>query len=337
MLPLIFAASATPLLDGYTCTQAGTMPGPEDFALADDAILLVSSDPRRTPGVSGAIVALNLETQQETPLPLTGRDTCSFHPHGITLQKQADTWHLYVVTHYQETEDPACGLLREKDAPLLDGIEHFTWQNDTLSFVERLQSPLLREPNDLIVTETGTIFVSDNPEFTTLGMLTALTFGRRPSAVLSYTQGAGWSKVAGRLLYANGVLQPSKNWLWVSAYGGHLWGYHLEERQGEQVWVRRGHSRLQGALDNLMVGSDGMLYVAAHPDPFAFLRHAKDPSEIAPSQVFTLAPLDDGWALMKTEVEETGQIQASSTATRLGEKLLISQVFEPGVHVCVAR
>jgi hypothetical protein len=327
MLLISTLVAAVPLTENWSCQTVGTMPGPEDFVVLSDTELLVSSDDRRGTG-QGAIVRLNLETKTETILPITGRDSCSFHPHGI-FSTSTD---LYIVLHYQEEESSECQLQQDDGKSLLDGIEHFALAEDGLHFIERLQSPLMREPNDLVVAPTGEIFITDNPEFTTVGMLTAIVFGRRPSVVLSYQQGS-WEVAADRFLYSNGVLLTPEGWLWVATYGGHLYG--LREIDGK--WSRRGHSQRKGALDNLMVAADNSLVVAGHPKPFAFLSHAKSPENIGPSVIYILLPLDDGWGILAAYEDESGTAQASSTATLVGGKLVIAQVFEPGIVVCTSK
>lgn len=341
LLSLSIALAAPPpedlLIDAFSCQVAGAMVGPEDYAVLDQGgarRLLVSAN-RYRPGDQGeseGIFSLDLDTGASERLRVEGRDACSFHPHGVALTGPEDARELYVVVHFRESDasNLSCALKDDGGDPLLDGVERYRVTADGLVFVERLQDPLIVEPNDLVVTPTGEIFMSNNRDFSTLGTLAGALLGWKPSQVLGYTPGEGWAVIARRFFYSNGVLLDDRGELMVASYGGKL----TRLTRGADGWERAEVMRLHGALDNLMVGDDGRLWVAGHPSPVAFTKHAKDAANVGPSEVYALTRADQGWQVAESWIDTSGAVSASSTASMLGSRLVFAQVFQPGLVVC---
>lgn len=345
LLPLLFApALAAPptgtLTEAFACRNLGDMVGPEDYAVLDQGgarRVLVSANRYRPQdaGPSEGIFALDLATGQHEKLALLDRDGCSFHPHGVDIGGTPEAPELYAVVHFSpdDADNAACKL--QKDArgePLLDAVERLAITPEGLRFLERLQDPLLTEPNDLVVTDAGQIFLSNNPQFSTFGLLAGLTLGWRPSVVLAYTPGAGFQVAARRFFYSNGVLLDDQGDLLVASYGK-LTRFEADA----DGWERAETLRFRGAMDNLMVGEDGRLWVAGHPSAGAFSRHAKDGANIGPSVAYALSRNGEGWAPEQGWLDETGTVSASSTASKLGEELVFAQVFQPGLVACAPK
>jgi hypothetical protein len=323
----VAASPPTDLTTAYTCARVGVMVGPEDLEPDGDR-LLVSSDHRRPDDTGGgAIWSVDPATGSTKALTVVGRDACAFHPHGMTV-RDGELW---VVVHLSEDEasHPSCPPATDGSGPVRDAVERFRLGPDRMEFVERLSSPLLREPNDLVFLG-DTLYVTDNPEYTLTGLLTGVVFGRRPSRVLAWD--GSWSVAAKRFLYSNGVIANDDR-LVVGAYGGVLTS--LGPKAGG--WKRDDVTRLDGALDNLMRGDDGRLWVAGHPEPIAFAKHAANPTKIGPSIIYALEPDGPRWTPAITLDDHGGTVQASSTAIYWRGDLWIGQVFEPGVVRCAPR
>ena len=354
LLSLALAATlpdTTLLTDDWVCEVTGGLPGPEDLdviELGGRKTLLVSSDERRPAegekgspapagaGPDGGLFAVDWDTREARALPIDGRDACSFHPHGLTTRPNGDGLDVFVIAHYPESDAgrAGCGLLVDQDgAASLDAVEQLYLDDGGLRFVSRLQSDLMTEPNDVIALRDGGLLVSNNPEYTVLGLLTGVTLGRRPSDVLAYDGTGAWSVAARGFLYSNGLLIDRVGRLWVATYGGHLFGYD----QVDGAWVRTRHLRLQGALDNIMMGEDGLIRVAGHPRPLVFPKHAKDPTIIGPSVVYTLEETEGGWRPVGRLLDESGAVNASSTATLVNGELVFGVVFDEGPIVCAPR
>lgn len=83
--------------------------------------------------------------------------------------------------------------------------------------------------------------------------------------------------------------------------------------------------------DNLMLDEKGMLWTAAHPCPLKFLEHAKESKEKSPMQIFSIDPIT---MQVENVFQNNGElISAASTVLPLGNRLYVSQVFDPFVLV----
>ncbi len=334
------APDPTPLTDTFSCRTVGAMVGPEDYAVVDlggRPGLLVSASRYREgdQGESDGVFALDPESGETRRMPVLERDACSLHPHGVDLRVRPEGIELYAVVHFREedTQNPACKLQSSDGEPLLDAVERYRLTLEGLVFQERIQGPLFTSPNDLTVQEDGSFFVSNNPDFTPFGLVRGVLLGWRPSQVLSYAPGEGLSVVARRFFYSNGVLVDDRGDLLVGSYGGKL----TRLTRGEDGWEKEEVIRLQGALDNLMLGQDGQLWIAGHPSALGFSRHAKDASEIGPSVAWALKRAGETWEPTLGYLDESGAVQASSTAAMLGRQLVFAQVFQPGLVICDPR
>lgn len=331
----------TPLTETHACRVVGDMVGPEDFAVLDggEAARVLVSASRYRPGDQGpsdGFFALELSSGEQARMEIAGRDACGLHPHGVALSGPPEARELWAVVHFraEDAENPGCALARdERGRPVLDAVERYRVGDRTLTLLERLQDPLMTEPNDLVVSEDGRIFVSSNPAFTPLGLARGALLGWRPSELLGFAPGQGWRVLADRFFYANGVLLDEGGDLWVSSYGGRL----TRLAEGADGWERVGGSRLRGALDNMMIGEDGRLWIAGHPSPLGFARHAEDPAEIGPSVAWSLRREGEGYVPEAGLIDRTGAVNASSTVTRIGGELVFAQVFQPGLVICAPR
>ena len=103
----------------------------------------------------------------------------------------------------------------------------------------------------------------------------------------------------------------------VGSFGGKL----TRLTRGSDGWERAEVLKLHGALDNLMMGDDGRLWVAGHPSAVAFSKHAKSASNLGPSEVYALTRGDEGWVVADSWIDQTGAVSASSTASMVGANL----------------
>ena len=133
------------------------LPGPEDFAVDRSAspprILVSSRDLRGCKSKSCPVdgiysVPLDGSPAPERPLSLTGRDNCSFHPHGISLTQELDgSKFLYVINHHDAADaSPSRGCFRQAPgSPLRErpvtSVEVFRVEPSRLVFLLRLADP----------------------------------------------------------------------------------------------------------------------------------------------------------------------------------------------------
>lgn len=344
LLGVLGCAHAEPV----PCEALGAMPGPEDFDVLPprgEAALLVSSVERRgdeRETATGSLLLLDAATGAVEPMPLLGRDACSFRPHGLsTVQRLSRAWEAFVVVHHH-TEDrtrPGCTIEPHGDAEPLDSIERYRLEDGGLRFLERLHDPRMTNLNDVDAAPDGRLWVSNNPEWAKPSQLVAdMLLGRRRGQVLLYRPiERTWSVAMPRMLYANGVaVDDGGDVLWVAGARGHVWRFALDgvgEADGRPD--RRGRAR--GTLDNLSWADDGVPWTTGHPDALAFLRHVRDPAAIAPTEVFRITPherLRRRLAVQRVLRVDDGRVDAGSVALPIGDGIAIGQVFDAGVMLC---
>lgn len=323
------------------------MPGTEDFDRLPprgDEALVVSSTERRveaTSVVEGALVLVDLETDLVEPVPILGRDACTFRPHGLsTVQRHSGVWEVFVIVHHvrADAKKADCHIDREDEPERLDSVERYRWQDDGLHFVERLSDPLMTNINDVYADPDGRLWVSNNPPWTNKRTLALdMLLGRRRGQVLLYRPiERRWSVAVRRMLYPNGVMvDETGEHLLVTGARGKL-RLHRLDGVGESMEIAR-RGRARGALDNLLRGDEAWVWTTGHPNLLAFVRHAKDATEAAPTEVFRVRPHPRRSRRLQTERVlrvDDGRVDAGSVAQPVGDALVIGQVFESGVMVC---
>ena len=331
------------------CEQLTEVPGPEDLDVlpprGDSAVLVSSVERRSDEPEDGRLWVIHLDTGAAEPVPLLRRDECSFHPHGLsTVERHDGRWEVYVVVHLRPEDATAPGCAVERDdleppPPRLDAIERFELWDDGLRFVERLSDPLMTNLNDVDAGPDGRLWVSNNPPWIEPKALVAdMILGRRRGQVLLWRPvERQWSVAARRMLYPNGVaIDPSGGHLFVASARGTVRHFALDGvGHSEGRPVRR--ARARGTLDNLVWGEDGSLWTTGHPSSLAFVRHVKDPSVIAPTEVFRVTPAGRRGRRLEAERVlriDDGNLDAGSVAQPVGGALAIGRVFDPGVAVC---
>lgn len=354
LVPVALAVLATPLALGCAhgapvpCEALGSMPGPEDFDRLPprgDAALVVSSMERRGAArdtTDGSLWLVDARTGDASPMPLLGRDTCSFRPHGLSsVERLGGAWEVFVVVHYDQgdRERAGCALDRTDDAPRLDGIERFRLEDDGLRLLERLSDPLMTNLNDVDAAPDGRLWVSNNPPWLEPSQLVVdMLLGRPRGQVLLYRPvERSWSVAARHMLYPNGVaVDETGQVLHVAAARGRLRRFALDgvgEATGRPVAQGRAH----GSLDNLMEADDDALWTTAHPRSLAFLRHVEDTREPSPTDVLRVTPHPKRpRRLTATRVLRVGdgRVDAGSVALPVGDAVAIGQVFDPSVMRC---
>ena len=309
------------------------MPGPEDFARFErdgDSLLLVSAAARRE-GQSAAqngIYLLDPSSGAEQRLPLHGRDSCTFSPHGIdSVEVEPGRWQLWVVVHHQPE---AC-------EGAAHSVEHYRVEADGLHFVERLSDPLLTNPNELDVLPDGRLWLSNNPTWEQgKGLVGDLLFRRAKGKVLHYNPtdpARGWSVAASDFVFPNGIAVLGDQ-LWVSAAYGELFRLTLDASGQARDRVRT-RLRPRATLDNFTVAEDA-LWVTGHPKGFAFIRHSRDAEKDAPTVAYRieLSEGPDQFSGQAVASWREGQANAGSTVMPVGDELFVALVFDDGLRRC---
>lgn len=340
LLPLLSLACAH--VREPTCQQLGTMLGTEDLDTIDvvgATTLLVSADARRDgqPDPADGIWAIPWPGGMPTKLALLGRDTCSVNFHGMTTAEvDPSEWELWVINHHDDADAPlaGCTLPLHADEPLLDTIEHYRLKADGLHFLGRMGSPLLTNPNDLDADAERRLWISNNPDWDPPKRVVGdMLLRRKHGYVVHFDPDATepWRKAAEGFVYANGVLVEGTT-LWVGSYLG-LDRFELNPEG--LAGPEREHIRLRGALDNIMRDDEG-LWIAAHPKPLKFVKHAKDPRNHAPTRVYRVGEGSKPDRSVVLDVREQPDAGATALQLRDGDhrSLAVGQVFGAGIWIC---
>lgn len=358
------------------CRTLARVTGPEDVVEdRDGRRLLVSAvDRRAEPAEDGAIWQVPLHPPRPRGgarrMPVSGRDGCSFRPHGIDLappERPGEPPLLYVINHHAARDSrPESHCFDSDDRPHLPGpgaaegptsVEVFRVEHDRLRFLRRLAAPsVLTDGNDLVALPDGDLWVTVPPTkpLQLLGELAGSGFhsrlvhfdcdGAPPGC------GGTWRRVKPaavedeRPTSVNGIAwraggdEAGGGELFVaSALGGGVFAYRL--RDGRPLSGRRIAASVAGP-DNLSWLDDErtVLHAAAHPNARRFLRHAVDAGVVAPSQAWEVdadgggGARGDGSTLL---VHDDGRrISAASVALCVNGEVVLGQVFGPTVEAC---
>ncbi len=266
---------------------------------------------------AGAIWGYDLEAGA-TPRNLTLALPFPFHPHGLGLLADGEGGTLMVVNH----------------RPKGDTIEIFTISGENLHHAGSVSGDLLESVNDVVPVAPNSFYASLDHGAQRGFHRTLEDYLRLPLSGVVYFDGNQLRRVAGGIAYANGInVSPDGRKIYVAATTGRR--LHVFEREPREGGLTpRREISLETGVDNIDVDGAGNLWIAAHPKLLSFVAHAKDPAELAPSQVLKLVPRGDDFEVSEIFLDSGRLLPASSVAARLGRRLLIGPVFAPRILDC---
>jgi arylesterase / paraoxonase len=303
--------------------------GPEDITIDQQTgVAFISVDDRRanrnSNSIQGAILIMNLEDSLPVLRNITPAVLTDFHPHGISLWKDADgRTFLFAVNHSRNNSEHF--------------VERFEWKNDSLIHLESIKdAALMTSPNDVAAVGERSFYVTNDHGYSEAGLGRTLEeYLQRKISYVNYYDGHSFKKAATGIAYANGINRSADNSkIFVASVNrGKLLVYHRDLTDGtltlsDEVDVNTG-------VDNIELDDAGALWLGCHPQLLKFVAHAKDPANFSPSQVIKLTPNGAG----KYEAEEVflndgSSYSGSSVAAVYKNKLLIGSVFEKTMLVC---
>ncbi len=295
--------------------------GPEDFVLdtgSGPPRLLVSCHDRRPPGGAGKIMGFDLATRTCAEMKRRGDKEAISHfaPHGMDIRHTAaGKTLLYVIVHD----------FRGRGDRFENAIAVYEVGEDTLELAALLQNKAcLWSPNDLSVMASGEIYVT-NDYRTEMD----LYLKREASEIAHYDpEKRSWRIVADDLRFANGILAETGRVFIAATLGNTLYAFsrNPDGSLGEPEII----AEIKG-LDNIMAGESG-LFVAAHFDDLAFMRHRKTAGEPSPTALFCVDPVRKTKEVLYAD--DGRNYSAASTVLVYDGVLYAGQVFDDLLLVC---
>lgn len=310
---LLTGCSRLPINTVSDTKQIAVGPGPEDMVV-DNASgierLLVSCNERRFDTVYGEIFEVKLNDNLTRVIPrINTPEDIVFNPHGIDLKTIDGVTRLYAISHNNEKERHTIVVYRV----YADSLVYETLYENQAA---------MNTPNDLAVTEKGDIYVSNDAG--KRGNVWEQLFKMKRSNVVFYDSELKlWKKVADRLVYANGVAVDDTCVYVATSRSNKLFSYKREA--DGNLSNRRTLAEVPGE-DNIIFHGDELIFTS-HPNMLKFLKHVKSSDKKSPSQVHSYNRKTGEYKLLFTD--DGYRISASSTALIIGDKLYISQVFDP--------
>lgn len=303
----------TPGFSG-TCSAISGVSGPEDIAIdAQSHRAFVSALDRRAmaggkPSAQDGLYVLSLEgTPHLTKLAGAPKD---FHPHGISLVRDAAGLVLMAINHRSDHTS---------------AIEIFDVAADgSLRQTGSITGGQLVSPNAIVALDRDRFYVAnDHGSTTRLGRLLEDLF-ILPRANIVYFDGLVFRVVADHMAFASGLaLSPDGNFLYATeTVARRLDTFSRQPVSG--ALEEAGRLDIPSGLDNLRFDASGALWIGSHPKGLAMATFSGDPSRPAPSEIFKVT-LSGGIPQSAVPVftDDGRKIGGSSVAAIDGNRMLI--------------
>ncbi len=266
--------------------------------------------------VLGTIMRLDLNSADPVPAPALADAPDNFRPHGLSLLHADDgSTHLYVISHVSEERHR---------------VEQFVQAAGATSFTHTrsIEDRLFSSPNDLVAIGEGLfLVVNDTGASTGFQRATEMLFARRLSRLVMYDNGSS-SVVRSDLATPAGINADAEH-LYIAETGGkRLSVFALNDLSGPPRRI----IELPSAPDNIDIAEDGSLWVAAHANTLALIRHFVDAENPAPSQVFRLDT--ETFEPVQQFLDTGEQLSAGSVGATYAGWLLLGSITEPHVLLC---
>ncbi|MFQ5770861.1 MAG: strictosidine synthase family protein, partial [bacterium] len=240
------------------------------FLSCDDRRATLKGEPQQ-----GAIYGYDLKSENPLLINLTDEFEQEFHPHGISLfVDEHGEAKLFVVNHRTNGHF----------------IEIFDFQDEKLMHKEYISGKLMHSPNDVLAVGARSFYVTNDHGSVSKAGRTLEEYLRLAKSNVLYYDGSAFKIVAKGILYANGINQSrdAKTIYVAATTGGKI---HVYSRDGATNDLQFVHDiKLGTGVDNIELDTAGNIWVAAHPKLLTFVKHAKDPQKLSPSQILKITP-----------------------------------------------
>lgn len=277
--------------------------------------------------IPGSIMLLDLNLQQPAPRAALAWDPPNFHPHGLSLRVRAGQPHrLFAISHWPDGSH---------------SVEVAEESGGTYFPKETLRDAAFVKPNALVAVGPREFYLVNSTDAPDDAPRLREFLLRQGRGSLVYFDGQHARVLEQGLGFPAGIAaSPDGSYLYVGeALFKRLRIYRRDPSNGAVTLEET--VELGTAPDNLNVDADGVVWIAAHPKLFAFLRHARDPARHAPTQVLQFDPRRprppagaDDPRLVQVYGNDGAEISAGSVAAHWRSEMIIGAVFDPKVLIC---
>lgn len=325
------AYRSTEVFTAGQCEAVAAPPGPEDMTLLPDGPgllpgAIVSSQDRRDRAAPGALYFYDMSSRPGRFTRLDLPANLVLHPHGLSLFTAPDGQvYLHVINHRGSDRHTVEIFTLQLTAGAVPALRHRG----------SVSSDLFVHPNGIAAAGPESFYLTNDRGAGPGWMHMVENLLQLSRSTVVYHDGRGARVVADNIAFANGieitgdgstVLVGSTQWRMLLAY---------TREPSSGMLLRSGSLPLPGGADNVRRDANGDLWVAAHPNAFAFIGHAMNAEKESPSMILRLSR--DARGAVHTEEafgDPGGLISGASVAIQRQGRLLIGAVFQPTVLDC---
>lgn len=318
------------------CSSVTGVAGPEDIQIDHGSrrAFISSFDrraKRRGDAMRGAIFSVNVDD----PLDMrawrdqTGGIPEKFEPSGIYFYQGEGVSRLFVVNS------------------ATNAVELFDVSpQGTLMHLETLSERRLTNPKDLVATGPRSFYITNDTSSRhgTLFRWLQYVWELKTGNVLFYN-GMAWRSAADSLRIANGInMSPDGKRVYIAETSARSMKVYDRDVDSNLLTLSR-TVKIGAAPHNIDVDEKGAVWIGSMPKPLQLWAHIRSAKNIVPSKVFRFAdrPSNDSAALDEVRSSDPLQeiysgpgssISGSTTAARLGDKILIGAMMEDRYLLC---
>lgn len=301
------------------CRQITTVAGPEDITIhPKTGVAYISSTDRRAVGRGrpggGAIYAYDPAKADPAPVNLTPEADKNFQPHGISLFAGPQGRDTLLAVNHQGGQHQ---------------IEIYDLKDGQLSHRKTISDPKLVSPNDIVAVGPETFYVTNDHRYAKGIKKTVEEYLRLKLSNVLFYNGTEFVEAASGIAHTNGInVSADGRTIYVSATIERA--LHIYKRDpATNELALESKLDLDTGVDNIEVDQKGDLWIGAHPKLLDFVKHARHPAAMSPSQVLHLS-LDPTGTFQVKEVylNDGRELSGSSVAAVSGSRLLIGGVFD---------
>lgn len=273
--------------------------------------------------VQGTIARINLNSRTRLVESALVTMPEHFRPHGLSLFiDPSGRRTLFVINHPKDRETEA------------ERVEHFVESAPgQFTHVETITNRLFNSPNDLVAVGPTEFYLVNDKVVGGFWQPLAQQFGFGFSSLV-YVDGPNARIVADDIASGGGVnVSADLKKIYVAETAGRRIRVFSRNMDTGDV-VETGRIDVDTSPDNIDVAADGSLWVGAHVNTLALIRHFTSQTP-APSQVLRVVPTGGNDANIEEVYLNRGtEISASSVGVSYGNKLLIGSITERRVLIC---